>query len=82
MKLKLLTLLLAFAAVLSLHAQTSGSCGDNLNWSYNETTKTLTITGSGAMTDYAAAADRPWHTSQFPVHYQPFLHEHSTMIPY
>lgn len=59
---KLFTLLIAVFAAIGLQAQTSGSCGDNLNWSYNETTKTLTITGSGAMTDYAAAADRPWHT--------------------
>ena len=59
---KLFTLFIAVFAAISLQAQTSGTCGDNLNWSYNETTKTLTITGSGAMTDYAAAADRPWHT--------------------
>ena len=59
---KILTLLIAVFAAISLQAQTSGTCGDNLNWSYNESTKTLTITGSGAMTDYAAAADRPWHT--------------------
>ncbi|MBQ6724322.1 MAG: leucine-rich repeat protein [Paludibacteraceae bacterium] len=59
---KLFTLLIAVFAAIGLLAQTSGTCGDNLNWSYNETTKTLTITGSGAMTDYAAAADRPWHT--------------------
>mgnify|MGYP003466717984 FL=1 len=59
---KLFTLLIAVFAAIGLQAQTSGSCGGNLNWSYNETTKTLTITGTGAMTDYAAAADRPWHT--------------------
>ncbi len=58
---KLLTLFIAVFAAISLQAQTSGTCGDNLNWSYNETTKALTITGTGAMTDYAAAADRPWH---------------------
>lgn len=32
-----------------------GSCGQNggnLNWSYNETTKTLTISGTGDMSDY------------------------------
>ena len=30
-----------------------GTCGDNLTWEYNPTTTTLTITGSGAMYDYA-----------------------------
>lgn len=59
---KLFTLLIAVFAAIGLLAQTSGTCGDNLNWSYNETTKTLTITGSGAMTDYAAEADVPWYS--------------------
>ena len=59
---KLFTLLIAVFAAISLQAQTSGTCGDNLNWSYNESTKTLTITGSGAMTDYAAEADVPWYS--------------------
>lgn len=32
---------------------TSGSCGENVNWSYDEATKTLTISGTGDMdTDF------------------------------
>ena len=30
----------------------SGVCGENLTWSFNEATGALTITGSGAMTDW------------------------------
>ena len=30
----------------------SGICGDNLTWQYDESTGTLTISGSGAMQDY------------------------------
>jgi uncharacterized repeat protein (TIGR02543 family) len=32
---------------------TSGKCGDNLTWNYDADTKTLTISGTGAMYDYA-----------------------------
>ena len=37
----------------------SGTCGENLTWSYNEATKTLTISGSGEMEDYDWMG-RPW----------------------
>ena len=37
----------------------SGKCGDNLYWSYDETAKTISITGSGNMYDYTADT-QPW----------------------
>ena len=37
----------------------SGPCGDNLYWSYDENTKTISITGSGEMYDYTANT-QPW----------------------
>ena len=47
-----------------------GSCGQNggnLNWSYNETTKTLTISGTGNMSNYysssTAGGRAPWVNS-------------------
>ena len=36
-----------------------GQCGDNLYWSYDETAKTISITGSGNMYDYTADT-QPW----------------------
>ena len=36
-----------------------GQCGDNLYWSYDEDTKTISITGSGKMYDYTADT-QPW----------------------
>ena len=36
-----------------------GQCGDNLYWSYDETAKTVSITGSGKMYDYIATT-QPW----------------------
>ena len=37
----------------------SGTDG-NIHWDYNETTKTLTISGTGKMTDFIASAATPW----------------------
>ena len=37
----------------------SGQCGENLFWSFDERTATLTITGSGAMYDYGIGT-APW----------------------
>ncbi|MBQ9551921.1 MAG: leucine-rich repeat protein [Clostridia bacterium] len=42
--------LLAFAA-----DPTSGSCGSGVTWRYNMSTKTLTISGSGVMSDYSTS---------------------------
>ncbi|MBQ9552659.1 MAG: leucine-rich repeat protein [Clostridia bacterium] len=49
---------LLFGAVplTAVHAEdnpTSGTCGDNLTWEYDTATATLTISGTGEMTDYS-----------------------------
>ncbi len=38
----------------------SNKCGDNLTWSFDEQTGTLTISGSGAMYDYSYQNKAPW----------------------
>ena len=47
---------------IALHANVvTGTCGDNLTWSYDTETKALTIEGSGAMTDYDNwSSNQPW----------------------
>ncbi len=40
----------------------SNTCGDNLTWSLDETGTTLTISGTGAMTDWSSAAGVPWYS--------------------
>ncbi|MCF0229564.1 MAG: hypothetical protein HUJ76_07745, partial [Parasporobacterium sp.] len=40
--------------------ETSGTCGQDLTWSFDVENNTLTITGSGAMYDYASAEEVPW----------------------
>ncbi|MCD7855770.1 MAG: leucine-rich repeat protein [Clostridiales bacterium] len=55
------TLLLCSMAVTSVSAEeTSGSCGDGVTWSFDSSTGTLSIEGSGAMTDYANVLSIPW----------------------
>lgn len=50
---KIFTLLcVAFLATSLLANVVTGTCGDNLQWSYDTDTKALTITGSGDMWDY------------------------------
>ena len=39
---------------------TSGSCGENLTWVMDPETGMLTISGTGAMTDYSAEGEAPW----------------------
>ena len=42
-------------------AETTGQCGDNVNWSYDSDTRVLTISGTGAMWDLGSEVDsRPW----------------------
>ena len=50
-------------------AATSGQCTSTINWSYNAATKTLTLTGTGAMPDYRATnigtnKKSPWESEK------------------
>ncbi len=63
---KILSVILAILMVMSIIpitvsgvSPTSGICGDNLIWSYDSPTYTLTISGTGAMYDYKNN-NRPW----------------------
>ncbi len=56
---KILSFLLAILMVVSIipitasaETPTSGTCGENATWEFDETTGTLTISGEGAMYDY------------------------------
>ena len=56
-------ILLSGAGILSAPAQAadaSGVCGDNLTWTL-DSDGTLTISGYGAMTDWASNSDTPWY---------------------
>lgn len=69
MKIKLFTLLFAIVASVGAYADTdgdivaSGTCGDNLTWSFNSKIGKLIILGSGEMNDYAFAWENPNETA-------------------
>lgn len=54
-----MTGLFLLLTTLGAAAQNSGTTGP-LNWNYDTGTKTLTITGTGAMPDFADADAQPW----------------------
>ena len=65
---KLLSFLICTALILSIiptavfaAGETSGKCGDNLTWSYNTATATLTISGTGDMYYYGSYDAIPWY---------------------
>lgn len=39
---------------------TSGECGENATWSYDAGTRTLTVSGKGAIYDYKNSSEIPW----------------------
>ncbi|MCR4663795.1 MAG: leucine-rich repeat domain-containing protein, partial [Paludibacteraceae bacterium] len=64
MKQQLLTLLIALMASSGLmFAETySGTCGDNLTWTLDTESGILTISGTGAMTNYTYSSNAPWYS--------------------
>lgn len=56
----LLSLTLIFAWAPAASAVESGTCGENLTWSLSD--GTLTIEGSGAMTDFPESTMAPWYS--------------------
>ncbi len=56
----LLALLLTVVSCKSGPANAEGTCGDDIDWSYDSDDKSLSLTGSGEMADYDSATDVPW----------------------
>ena len=56
---QLFTLLIAFLLPFFSYADDSGTCGDGLTYTYDESTQTLTISGNGAMSNYSYNG-APW----------------------
>ena len=58
---KLFITIIAMILPLMASADRSGSCGKNLTWTYVNTTKTLTISGTGDMDEYDFRDLPPWY---------------------
>ena len=61
MKKQLLLFLFALLPMLAM-ADASGWCGTNVTYTFDSSTGTLTIQGSGAMTNYYPYSDAPWYS--------------------
>ncbi len=65
---KILSIILAILMVISIipitaSAETiTGTCGENLTWTFDESTGTLTISGTGEMYNYSDS-NRPWENN-------------------
>ena len=60
MKKYFLTLILCLASICSW-ADDSGTCGENVTWSYNSSKKALGIMGTGDMENYSYLSSVPWN---------------------
>ncbi len=61
---KLFALIVAICATTLAWADDSGSCGENVTYTYVSSTGTLTISGTGAMkdyNDYDYTSQAPWY---------------------
>ena len=58
---KLFTLFVALAASVGTLFAESGTCGPDLTWFYNPSDNSLTITGTGPMTNYSTDNFAPWY---------------------
>ena len=47
-------------SITSSAAETSGAYGDNLNWAFDNSSGTLTISGTGEMQEFELPSDAPW----------------------
>ena len=63
MRKTLLLLILTLFSFSAIHADDNGSCGDNLTWKFTSSDGTLTISGTGNMTNFVDNRYVPWCSS-------------------
>jgi hypothetical protein len=64
MKKQLLFLVLTLLPLVA-NADKSGTCGENLTWTFVESTGKLTISGSGPMINYYTNDSAPWYSYSY-----------------
>ena len=64
MRKNLLLLFLFVFSFSAIHADNNGSCGDNLTWKFTSSDGTLTISGTGNMTDYHFVGEALWYSQR------------------
>ena len=62
MKKQFLLVTLTLLSICTSAADQSGKCGDNLTWTYFESTQTLAISGTGDMWNWIRQSTPPWYS--------------------
>ena len=63
----LLLLILTLFSFSAIHADDNGSCGDNLTWKFTSSDGTLTISGTGNMTNFVDHRYVPWGSLRYEI---------------
>ena len=63
----ILLLLLTLFSFSAIHADDNGSCGDNLTWKFTSSDGTLTISGTGNMTNFVDYRYVPWGSIRYEI---------------
>ena len=66
MKKQILLFMMTLLSVIA-RADSSGTCGAKLTWIYEDATRTLTISGTGEMTNFANASSSPWRSMYYKI---------------
>jgi len=61
---------------------TCGKNGDNVNWTFDESSSTLTIQGSGEMMEYASKNLVPWYSFRSTINAVTFIGDITSLSPY
>ncbi|MBQ4450411.1 MAG: leucine-rich repeat domain-containing protein [Prevotella sp.] len=67
MRKTLLLLILTLFSFSAIHADDNGSCGDNLTWKFTSSDGTLTISGTGNMTNFDDNRYVPWGSLRYEI---------------
>ena len=67
MRKTLLLLILTLFSFSAIHADDNGSCGDNLTWKFTSSDGTLTISGTGNMTNFGDYRYVPWGSLRYEI---------------
>lgn len=67
MRKTLLLLILTLFSFSAIHADDNGSCGDNLTWKFTSSDGTLTISGTGNMTNFVDHRYVPWGSLRYEI---------------
>ena len=58
----ILTAMMLFGICVFASAETNGTCGENVTWSFDENTGAFTVCGTGDIENYIDYTETPWYS--------------------